>query len=79
MTPKEKAEEIVLKIASAILPNKNKMSKKQHDKIIWVALRLVDEVISENHKMDEYNVLSTQMLVSRFEFWSCVKKEVEML
>ena len=79
MNPKEKAQLIVFKTADAVLNDKKKMSKNQHKTIIWLAERLVEEILEENHKLDDYGVLSTQLLTARYCFWEDVRKEIKLL
>lgn len=67
MTPKEKAEDLLMKFS--ILP------EGMNDEVKKCALIAVDEILNDLHQIDEYEYIGAQLITGRILYWQGVKNE----
>lgn len=78
MEAKEKAQELVERFLKTIDFNGYRdLSDYQTAKT--VALMAVEEIISENQRLDDWTAETAHLLVVRMDYWQSVKKEIENL
>jgi hypothetical protein len=73
MTPKQKAKELALTFCSPSDVVKPNIAS------IRSAMKCCDEIMSENHMLDDFKIELTGKLVRRFYYWEEVKEELNSL